>query len=204
MMSGQDAIYPDCEFEFDECPPLCSIPEEEEVVLFSWAGLELDEGMDSNCAHLIRCLNNFDIFDHPASTTPLAFSPDADLNTIALSRATAFYINNIIKASRARQSKQITAFMVQSPGRRDDDIAESFSALRLGGTQCNSCDSYPSHRLIPCDHPVCYDHFLEHDSEESRSSAVCARCLKVSKIFFLFLSPFLPAILLFLHFTSFA
>ncbi|THW16932.1 hypothetical protein D6D24_04185 [Aureobasidium pullulans] len=46
---------------------------------------------------------------------------------------------------------------------------------RIGAPQCHACVSNPSHRLLPCQHTVCYDHFLAHPEG---ASLRCARCLK--------------------------
>ncbi|KAI5239007.1 hypothetical protein E4T43_07056 [Aureobasidium subglaciale] len=51
----------------------------------------------------------------------------------------------------------------------------SMAAPRIGGTQCGPCVQLPTHRLVPCQHTVCYDHYLAHPDG---APARCARCLK--------------------------
>ncbi|KAG9832670.1 hypothetical protein KCU94_g8837, partial [Aureobasidium melanogenum] len=59
----------------------------------------------------------------------------------------------------------------------DPVVAENWLSMdrRIGGTQCPACDFTPSHILVPCEHTVCYDHFLQHPED---LAVRCALCLK--------------------------
>lgn len=52
----------------------------------------------------------------------------------------------------------------------------------LGDVHCARCKSSPSHRLIPCQHSVCYDHLLLGHDGESSVQSVCAKCHQVSQL----------------------
>lgn len=50
----------------------------------------------------------------------------------------------------------------------------------LGDAHCGLCTTTPSHRLIPCQHTVCYDHLLLGHDAESLIQSICAKCHQVS------------------------
>lgn len=52
----------------------------------------------------------------------------------------------------------------------------------LGDAHCGLCTTTPSHRLIPCQHTVCYDHLLLGYDAESLMQSVCAKCHQVSQM----------------------
>ncbi|KAI5203040.1 hypothetical protein E4T38_05337 [Aureobasidium subglaciale] len=98
------------------------------------------------------------------------------------------YIEKLIQATRSRCTKQASQSMFPSHTRRPGDPvnnlagaenSSSMAAPRIGGTQCGPCVQQPSHRLVPCQHTVCYDHYLAHPDG---APARCARCLKIQTV----------------------
>lgn len=59
------------------------------------------------------------------------------------------------------------------------ESSESAEKL-LGDLKCTACISRPTHKIVPCQHPVCYDHLLVGHDEESAVASLCARCHQVS------------------------
>lgn len=54
----------------------------------------------------------------------------------------------------------------------------------LGSSECRICARRPTHKLIPCQHGVCYDHLLVGYDSESEVSSLCARCRQVISVQF--------------------
>ncbi|KAI5198893.1 hypothetical protein E4T39_06513 [Aureobasidium subglaciale] len=79
--------------------------------------------------------------------------------------------NNMIDRGRTRRPGDPVDDVGAAAAERNGNMAPS----RIGGTKCSACVQHPSHRLIPCHHTVCYDHYLAHSDG---ASARCARCLK--------------------------
>ncbi|KAG9946785.1 hypothetical protein KCU85_g6262, partial [Aureobasidium melanogenum] len=152
---------------------LCFIDEEEDNVHFGgWSGMELAEWSEAyqNTNALVIC----SAFGHFPMSTALGDQP-----RVSHRRShTASYVQKLVEATYVRHLRQTSDFMFPLPRRPGDPVvAENWSSMdrRIGGTQCPACYFTPSHILVPCEHTVCYDHFLQHPED---LAVRCALCLK--------------------------
>lgn len=89
--------------------------------------------------------------------------------------------------------------MTSNPGRNEDSAPSSpqqsarsssappstpkrsmMAVYPLGAVDCAVCESRPTHSLAPCQHTVCYEHFLGGYDSESSFISLCGRCHEVS------------------------
>ncbi|KAK6001145.1 hypothetical protein QM012_003228 [Aureobasidium pullulans] len=152
---------------------LSFIDEEKEIVYFSgWKCMELAEWSAAyqNNNAVVTC----SVFGHLPMSTILKDQP-----RVSHQRShTSTYVRKLVAATYVRHLRQTSDFMFPLPRRPGDPVvAESWLSMdrRIGGTQCPACVFTPSHILIPCEHTVCYDHFLQHPEE---FDVRCALCLK--------------------------
>lgn len=166
----------------------CLIPEEEEVIHFGYcARKELAGFPDWMTPGPYRNYTFTDLVSSLALdclSMSTSFSRRDQPRDIIHTRShTLPYIERLIKATHVRHLRQHSSFMFPQP-RYPGDLSAAETSLsadrRIGAPQCHACVSNPSHRLLPCQHTVCYDHFLAHPEG---ASLRCARCLKVRIIY---------------------
>lgn len=57
--------------------------------------------------------------------------------------------------------------------------AEFIKDNRFGSFDCTVCLSRPTHRLVPCQHTLCFDHLLLAHDVDAHSPSSCVRCDQV-------------------------
>jgi hypothetical protein len=162
-------------------PYLCFVDKEEETVhLNGWikVGTSEEPAVYHNSKAIVTC----SVVNHLSMSTTLEDRP----RVLHQRSHTYPFVEFLVKATYIRRLRQRSGFMFPLPRRAGNPVvAETWSntGLRIGDRLCHPCESNPSHYLDPCEHTVCYDHFLQHAED---LPVRCAVCLQVSLFIYLF------------------
>jgi hypothetical protein len=162
-------------------PYLCFIDKEVETVhLSGWikVGTSEEPAAYQNSKAIVTC----SVVNHLSMSTAFEDRP----RVLHHRSHTYPFVEFLKKATYIRRLRQRSGFMFPLPRRAGDPVvAETWSnmGLRIGDRLCHPCESNPSHYLDPCEHTVCYDHFLQHAED---LPVRCAVCLQVSPFLYLF------------------